>query len=79
MSFIYTEMNVPSKVVEDVVCDSCQKSTKDKFGWNFEYASLTAHWGYGSSMDDTEWNYHLCEECAKRAFELLGLKEEGIR
>ncbi|MFS8151643.1 hypothetical protein [Vreelandella titanicae] len=59
-------MKVTEKVeveaVTDVVCDVCLTTTRvaDK---NLEYATLKAHWGYGSKHDGERYEVHLCESC----------------
>ena len=46
----------------DIVCDICGKSTKTEFG-NYEYAELSARWGYSSSKDEEYHEVCLCEKC----------------
>ena len=59
-------MKVTEKVeveaVTDVVCDVCLTTTRvaDE---NLEYATLKAHWGYGSQHDGEHYEVHLCESC----------------
>lgn len=52
------------EVVKDIVCDCCGKSCQDKEGFNYEYATFHARWGYDSAHDLDDWESHLCEECA---------------
>jgi len=63
---------------KDVLCDICGKSTKKSDGFDeFEYAILTAAWGYQSKKDGESWECALCEDCAdefKKWVELKGGK-----
>ena len=59
-------MKVTEKVevdtVTDVVCDVCLTSTR-LAGEGLEFATLKAHWGYGSQHDGERYELHLCESC----------------
>ncbi|HBP40772.1 MAG TPA: hypothetical protein DD644_03320 [Halomonas sp.] len=59
-------MKVTEKVeveaVTDVVCDVCLTTTRVAEE-NLEYATLKAHWGYGSQHDGERYEVHLCESC----------------
>nr|WP_289114313.1 hypothetical protein [uncultured Halomonas sp.] len=59
-------MKVTEKVevdaVTDVRCDVCLTSTQSKNG-GLEFATLQAHWGYGSQHDGERYEVHLCEDC----------------
>ena len=59
-------MKVTEKVevdaVTDVRCDVCLTSTQSKNG-RLEFATLQAHWGYGSQHDGERYEVHLCEDC----------------
>ena len=48
--------------VSDVRCDLCLTSTQSKNG-GLEFATLQAHWGYGSQHDGERYEVHLCEDC----------------
>ena len=56
------------EVMTDVVCDVCNQSTK------LEFATLSAHWGYGSTNDGERYELQLCEKCFFYA--LATLKKE---
>ena len=45
------------KVITDVVCDVCNQSTE------LEFATLSAHWGYGSTHDGERYELQLCKKC----------------
>ena len=44
------------EVVTDMVCDVCNQSTK------LQFATLSAHWGYGSTHDGERYELQLCEK-----------------
>ena len=46
----------------DVVCDVCLCSTQVANG-GLEFATLQAHWGYGTTHDGERYEIHLCESC----------------
>ena len=45
------------EVMPDVVCDVCNQPTK------LQFATLSAHWGYGSTHDGERYELQLCEKC----------------
>ncbi|MYL24307.1 hypothetical protein GLV89_11020 [Halomonas alkaliantarctica] len=59
-------MKVTEKVevdaVTDVVCDVCLTSTRVT-GGGLEFATVQAHWGYGTQHDGERYELHLCESC----------------
>lgn len=59
--------------VSDVVCDVCRLTTR-VIGGGLQFATLQAHWGYGSKHDGERWEIHLCEDCFFQA--VAGLKQE---
>lgn len=54
----------------DIICDKCGRSCRDREGMNFECATITAHWGYGSRKDLEAHTADICEDC----YDALGLK-----
>lgn len=61
--------------VSDVVCDVCRFTTRVD-GGGLQFATLQAHWGYGSKHDGERWEIHLCESCF---FKLLpALNKRGV-
>ena len=56
------------EVMTDVVCDVCNQSTK------LEFATLSAHWGHGSTHDGERYELQLYEKCFFYA--LATLKKE---
>ena len=65
-----------TKVVDDVSCDACGKSTTNYSDVGPDYATLESCWGYGSSNDGSKYNIDLCEECF---FEVLNFIKEKRR
>ncbi|MGP8289639.1 hypothetical protein ACT3OH_05160 [Vreelandella zhanjiangensis] len=59
-------MKITEKVevdtITDVVCYVCLCSTRISNG-GLEFATLQAHWGYGSTHDGERYEIHLCESC----------------
>lgn len=49
------------EVIEDIICDCCKKSCS--VNGDFEFAKITAHWGYHSQKDLETHNTFLCEKC----------------
>ncbi|WP_122312570.1 hypothetical protein [Pseudomonas coronafaciens] len=58
------------ETVLDVKCDVCDSSTAvSQAGWQF--GTLLAHWGYGSTHDGERYEVHLCEGCFFQALAYL--------
>lgn len=53
---------VEIETVIDFLCDACGSSTRPENG-GLQYASLQAHWGYGTRHDGERYELHLCENC----------------
>jgi hypothetical protein len=51
------------KVIDDVHCDGCGKSTTNFVDVGPDYATLESCWGYGSNNDGTKYSIELCETC----------------
>lgn len=70
-------MKITGKVeiesVMEVVCDVCQLSTRVTSG-ELQFATLQAHWGYGTKHDGERYELHLCESCFFQA--VANLKQE---
>jgi len=62
---------VETEVVEDIVCNCCGLSCKRKVATtrddvqyhNHIYATISAHWGWGSNKDMEKHTSHICESC----------------
>jgi ribosomal-protein-alanine N-acetyltransferase len=55
----YKKISVERYVVESVRCNCCGKPIPDKT----DYLSIEKRWGYGTSLDNSQHNFDLCEEC----------------
>lgn len=68
-------INTVVKEVEDcvdILCDKCGDSTKTWEDYaQTENATLSYHAGYGSDIDGTIWELHLCVECFKKTYEFI--------
>jgi hypothetical protein len=52
-----------TKVLDDVHCDCCGKSTTNYVDVGPDYATLESCWGYGSTDDGAKYDIDLCEHC----------------
>jgi hypothetical protein len=64
---------VEIEAVMGVVCDVCQLTTRVQNG-GLQFATLQAHWGYGTKHDGERYELHLCENCFFQA--IANLKQE---
>jgi len=53
---------VEIEAVADVQCDVCRCSTRLDTG-GLQFATLQAHWGFGTKHDGERYELHLCENC----------------
>ncbi|WP_291321643.1 hypothetical protein [Desulfonatronospira sp.] len=53
---------IEKTAIVDIVCDICGVSTKTEFG-DFEFAELSACWGYSTAKDGEYHEICLCEPC----------------
>lgn len=53
---------VEIEAVTDVKCDMCRISTRLDTG-GLQFATLQAHWGFGTEHDGERYELHLCEGC----------------
>lgn len=65
----YESKEVNQLVEVDIVCDACGESCRKEM--DFEYASLWAEWGYGSSLDGIVWDYDFCESCSVKMLNFI--------
>ncbi len=61
---------IESEDLIDIVCDVCGRSTKTELG-DYEYAELSAHWGYSLSKDGEYHEVCLCEKCYDQIFSYI--------
>ncbi|EKT4474285.1 hypothetical protein QEM11_005248 [Pseudomonas putida] len=64
---------VEAQAVVDVICDVCQLSTRVASS-GLQFATLHAHWGFGTKHDGERYELHLCEGCFFQA--IANLKQE---
>ncbi len=62
-------------VVQDVLCDSCGKSCKTEYG--FEYLKLSTHWGYFSNKDLVKYDAQICEQCVDEKLGFINFQKES--
>lgn len=53
---------LPRQTLVDILCDVCGASCKTQIN-DFEYATLSASWGYCSRKDGESYSATLCENC----------------
>lgn len=53
--------------VSDILCDMCGKSCEEVYGI-YNYMTLRASWGYGSTKDLEIWEAEVCESCVDEHF-----------
>ena len=66
------------KVLSDVSCDICGKSTTNYKDIGPDYATLESYWGYGSNNDGSKYEIHICENCFDETLEFLKQKRKSI-
>lgn len=66
------------KVVENVYCDCCGKSTTHYNEIGPDYATLESCWGYGSKDDGTRYNIDLCESCFSEVLNFIKEKRRKV-
>lgn len=52
-----------TKVLSKIICNWCGTEIEPYYERSFEFATLVASWGYGSSHDMDAYELHLCENC----------------
>jgi hypothetical protein len=75
-----TEMTL-APVVTRVVCDVCSASCGDRTlsGFvDFEFATLSANWGYSSGRDGEAHLMHLCEPCFGAVLQYLDRRKKDL-
>jgi hypothetical protein len=64
------------RVVQDVHCDICGKSTTNNTNVGPDYATLESCWGYGSTHDGRKFGIDICESCF---YEVLNFMKQKRR
>ena len=59
----FEKVEIVEERVVDIICNVCGKSCRDKCDMNYEYADLSANWGYGSNKDMLQTHAHICSSC----------------
>lgn len=70
---ITEQVDKPTTVTKDVICDRCGKSCVIEMGKVkiIEAGELSAFWGFGSKQDGENRHYDLCEECFDKVAEFI--------
>lgn len=64
---VLTPQNIIQNKITDVKCNCCGKLIyKDSLGNISDYLSVSKRWGYGTTLDNEEHNFDLCEDCYKK-------------
>jgi hypothetical protein len=65
---IRTEIETKAAVISAVYCNMCGKEIKATtiISGQFEFAVLSANWGYGSAHDSDIFTLEFCEDCIYR-------------
>jgi hypothetical protein len=66
------------KVLSDVSCDICGKSTTNYKEVGPDFATLESYWGYGSTNDGSKYEIHICEFCFDETLEFLKQKRKSV-
>jgi hypothetical protein len=66
------------KVLSDVSCDICGKSTTNYKEVGPDFATLESYWGYGSTNDGSKYEIHICESCFDETLEFLKQKRKSV-
>ena len=65
------------KVIDNVNCDSCGKST-NTMNMGPSWATLGATWGYGCKDDGMEYDIDLCEDCFAEVLHFIKDKKRKV-
>ena len=74
MTIKYKEVMSPCQEVEDIICNMCGQTCYLEHKW--EYSRLYAEWGYGSSRDTENWNFHYCDKCSGKIMDFITKNKE---
>jgi len=55
--------------ITNILCDICGESCKKSA--DYEYAYLSANWGYDSKKDGEQHRAHLCEKCYNKVRDFI--------
>lgn len=66
-------------VVKDIICDGCKESCRPEGPLpNYEYAKLSASWGYYSPFDMQRHEAHFCAKCFVLLLEKMNISMSSI-
>ena len=71
MGRVFKKKRMLVNVESGIVCDACKKSCWGEL--DFEYALLSANWGYDSKKDGEKHELIFCEACYDGLVRKLGL------
>lgn len=67
------------KVTDKILCDCCGKDcTITEPVGDYEYAELSATWGYFSEQDGIQYDIHLCESCFNEVLGFIKNKRKRV-
>lgn len=68
-----------TKVTDKIYCDSCgQDCTVTDPVDEYEYAELSATWGYFSNQDGLQYDIQICETCFNEVVDFLKKKRKRV-
>lgn len=76
---VFTPEHIIHYKLENVKCNCCGKTLeKDSLGNIADHLSIEKRWGYGTSLDNEEHSFDLCEDCYKKIISqfLIPVKQE---
>lgn len=63
---VHKGVQVSRAVVSEIICNRCGKNIeKDAVGNFVDCLSVDKRWGYGTTIDNEEHSFDLCEDCYK--------------
>ena len=67
------------KTTDKIYCDSCgQDCTVTEPVDEYEYAELSATWGYFSNQDGLQYDIQICETCFNEVIDFLKKKRKRV-
>jgi hypothetical protein len=60
---VKAERVIVEDLVEDILCNICGESCRDRMAMNYEYMTCQASWGFDSTRDTYTTVFHVCEPC----------------
>lgn len=70
-----TKRSWVSVITETIfICNFCRRGCRRKGLFNQQYATIKAHWSYGSKKDGETHELHICEPCYDRMIARVKIK-----